>query len=134
MEFLSVFQPDWNRHRSCQLHGMEGGDSRTWRSIKSYIALGLWLILAFLCLSLGKQWIQFSSTDKQLTDYVDTLERQAAIHQRAASDIRRLVVLKVQELSIPAEEDQISVTGQGDSLRTIIAYNEDIRIPVVDRV
>jgi hypothetical protein len=83
---------------------------------------------------LGKQWILFTSTDKQLTDYVDTLERQAALHQRGASDIRRLVILKVQELSIPAEEEQISVTGQGESLRTIIAYNEEIRIPVVDRV
>jgi hypothetical protein len=110
------------------------GDSRTWRSLKSYIALSLWLVLAFVFLSLGKQWILFTSTDKQLTDYVDTLERQAALHQRAASDIRRLVILKVQELSIPAEEDQISVTGQGESLRTIIAYNEEIRVPVVDRV
>jgi hypothetical protein len=113
---------------------MEDGDSRTWRSIKSYTALSLWLILAFVFLSLGKQWILFTSTDKQLTDYVDTLERQAALHQRAASDIRTLVLLKVQQLSIPVQEDQISVTGQGDSLRTIIAYNEDIRIPVVDRV
>ena len=113
---------------------MEDGDSRTWRSLKSYIALGLWLVLAFIFLSLGKQWILFTSADKQLSDYLDTLQRQGALHQRAASDIRRLIVLKVQELSIPAQEDQISVTGQGESLRTIIAYNEEIRVPVVDRV
>jgi hypothetical protein len=111
-----------------------GDDSRTWCSIKSYIALSLWLILAFVFLSLGRQWILFTSTDKQLTDYVATLERQAALHQRTASDIRALVLLKVQQLSIPVQEDRISVSGQGESLRTIIAYNEDIRIPVVDRV
>jgi hypothetical protein len=113
---------------------MEGGDSGILRSIKSYIALGLWLVLAFVFLSLGKQWIAFTSADKQLTDYVDTLERQAAIQHRPADDIRTLVLMKVQQLSIPAQEDQIRVTGQGESLRTIIAYDAELRIPVVDRV
>jgi hypothetical protein len=42
-------------------------------------------------------------------------------------------MLKVAQLSIPAQNEQISVTGQGDTLRTVIAYDAEIKIPVVDR-
>ena len=108
--------------------------SDIFRSVKSYTALGLWLALAFVFLSLGKQWIIFTSADKQLTEYVDNLERQAAFQHRPAKDIRTLVMLKAAQLSIPAQDDQITVTGQGETLRTIIAYDAEIRIPVVDRV
>jgi hypothetical protein len=113
---------------------MENQGTNIFRSIKSYTALGFWLVLAFVFLSLGKQWIVFTSADKQLTEYVDNLERQAALQHRPATDIRTLVMLKAEQLSIPAQEHQITVTGQGETLRTIIAYDAEIRIPVVDRV
>jgi hypothetical protein len=101
---------------------------------KSYTALGLWLLLACLFLSLGKQWIAFTSADRQLTEYADELVRQAALQHRPAKDIRTLVMMKVEQLSIQAQDDQISITGQGESLRTVIAYDAEIKIPVVDRV
>jgi hypothetical protein len=103
------------------------------RSFKPYTALGLWMLLAWVFFSLGKQWIAFTAADKQLTEYTDTLVRQAALQRRPAKDIRTLVMMKVEQLSIPAQNDQISVTGQGDTLRTVIAYDADIKIPVVDR-
>ena len=112
--------------------GDHGSD--IFRSLKSYTALGLWLVLAFVFLSLGKQWIEFTSADKQLTEYVDSLESQAALQHRPAKEIRTLVLMKAEQLSIPAQDDQITVTGQGETLRTTIAYDAEIRIPVVDRV
>jgi hypothetical protein len=113
---------------------MEDHGSHIFRSFKSYTALGLWLVLALVFLSLGKQWVVFTSADKQLTEYADTLERQGALQHRPAKDIRALVMMKAEQLSIPAQDDQITVTGQGETLRTIIAYNAEFRIPVVDRV
>jgi hypothetical protein len=113
---------------------MEDNGNGLFRSLKSYTTLGLWLALAFVFLSLGKQWIVFTSADKQLTEYVDNLERQAALQHRPAKEIRTLVMLKAEQLSIPAQDDQITVTGQGETLRTIIAYDAEIRLPVVDRV
>jgi hypothetical protein len=113
---------------------MEDHGSDIFRSLKSYTALGLWLVLAFVFLSLGKQWVVFTSADKQLTEYADTLERQGALQHRPAKDIRALVMMKAEQLSIPAQDDQITVTGQGETLRTIIAYDAEFRIPVVDRV
>jgi hypothetical protein len=113
---------------------MEDNGNGIFRSLKSYTTLGLWLVLAFVFLSLGKQWIVFTSADKQLTEYVDNLERQAALQHRPAKEIRTLVMLKAEQLSIPAQDDQITVTGQGETLRTIIAYDAEIRLPVVDRV
>jgi hypothetical protein len=113
---------------------MEDNGNGIFRSLKSYTTLGLWLVLAFVFLSLGKQWIVFTSADKQLTEYVDNLERQAALQHRPAKEIRTLVMLKAEQLSIHAQDDQITVTGQGETLRTIIAYDAEIRLPVVDRV
>jgi hypothetical protein len=113
---------------------MEDNGNGIFRSLKSYTTLGLWLVLAFVFLSLGKQWIVFTSADKQLTEYVDNLERQAALQHRPAKEIRTLVMLRAEQLSIPAQDDQITVTGQGETLRTIIAYDAEIRLPVVDRV
>jgi hypothetical protein len=113
---------------------MEDHGADIFRSLKSYVTLGLWLIPAFVFLSLGKQWVVFTSADKQLTEYADNLERQGAIQHRPAKDIRMLVMMKAEQLSIPVQDDQITVTGQGETLRTIIAYDAEIRIPVVDRV
>jgi hypothetical protein len=113
---------------------MSGPETSIVNSCKSYIALCWWLVVAFVFLSLGKQWVVFTSADKQLTEYADNLERQAALQHRPAKDIRTLVMMKAEQLSIPAQDDQITVTGQGETLRTIIAYDAEIRIPVVDRV
>jgi len=113
---------------------MEEQDSSIGRSLKSYTVLGLWLILACVFISLCKQWIVLNNADKQLTEYADELVRQSAIQHRPAKDIRTLVMMKVEQLSIPAQDDQISITGQGETLRTVIAYDAEIKIPVVDRV
>jgi hypothetical protein len=113
---------------------MENQGSGILGYLKSYMTLGFWLVIAFVFVSLGKQWVVLTTADKQLTEYVDNLESQAALQQRAAKDVRTLVVLKAEELSIPAQDDRITVTGQGETLRTNIAYDAEIRIPVVDRV
>lgn len=112
--------------------GMEGSFTN-FRSFKPYTVLGLWLLVAWVFFSIGKQWIAFTAADKQLTEYADTLVREGAVQRRSAKDIRTLVMMKVEQLSIPAQNDQISVTGQGDTLRTVIAYDAEIKIPVVDR-
>src|SRR5947209_15930891 len=107
------------------------GTFTSFRSFKPYTALGLWLMLAGTFFSLGKQWVAFTSADRQLTEYTDTLVRQAAAQRRPDKDIRTLVMMKVEQLSIPAQNDQVSVTRQGDTLRTVIAYDAEIKIPVV---
>ena len=83
-------------------------------------------------LSLGRQWILFSSADKQFTEYVEGLVPRAALARRSARDVRILIQAKAEQLSIPLQPEQITITGQGDKLRVDINYETEIKIPVID--
>jgi hypothetical protein len=103
-------------------------------STKRYIALIAWGVVAVVFVSLAEQWISSTSSDKQFTEYVQSTVRRAAMDRRSASAVRTLMLAKAEELSLPLQQDQISVTGEGERLRTSIAYDTDIKIPVIDRV
>jgi uncharacterized protein YajQ (UPF0234 family) len=60
--------------------------------------------------------------------------QRAAIERRQARDVRTLVMSKAKQLSIPIEDEQLRITGQGDTLRTIIAWDAELKIPLVDHV
>jgi hypothetical protein len=103
-------------------------------SIQKYVMLGFWVLLAGTFISLAAQWISFTSSDRQLTEYADSLVRRAAIERLPARDVRALVQQKAAELSIPVQEQGVSVTGLGETLTTSIAYGEEIKVPIMNRV
>jgi len=103
-------------------------------SPKRYVALGLWILLAAIFFSLAKQWIVYTSSDRQLTEYVESVLRKAAVDRRPTKDIRTLVMVKAEELSIQLQPDRISVTREGETVGTVIAYDAEIRVPIVNRV
>jgi hypothetical protein len=103
-------------------------------SAKRYVALFSWLLVAGMFVSLATQWIASTSSDKQLTEYVKSVIHRAALERRSPGVVRTLVLAKAEELSLPLQQDQVSVTGEGERLRTKIAYDTEIKIPVVDRV
>jgi hypothetical protein len=100
---------------------------------RGYVALSLWLFVACIFFSLAWQWISFSNSDKELTEYVESLLRRASIDHRPSKDIRALVALKAEQLSLPIQVEEITVKGQGDSLQTTFAYGTEIKIPVLNR-
>ena len=99
-----------------------------------YIALCVWLFVAGLFFSLAKQWIEFSSSDKQLTEYAQGILQRAALDNRSATDLQSLLLLRAEELSIPVQRQQIQVTRQGESARAVIGYDAEIKVPLVQRV
>jgi hypothetical protein len=103
-------------------------------SVKRYVALFLWLLLAGMFLSVARQWVLFSSSDKQLTEYVQSLLQRAAVDRQSPKEVRMLVLMKAEQLSIPVQHERIDVTGQGETLRTNIAYDTEIKIPLLHRV
>src|SRR4030095_10215100 len=103
-------------------------------SIKRYVALVAWGVVAVVFVSLAEQWISSTSSDRQFTEYVQSVLHRAAVDRRSATAVRTLILAKAEELSLPLEQGQISVTGEGERLKTTIAYDTDIKIPVIDRV
>jgi hypothetical protein len=98
---------------------------------RRYITLCLWLVAVLMFFSLAKQWIVLTSSDKEFTEYVESVLRRAAIDHRPAKEIRTLLLVKAEQLSIPVSEERIDVTGHGQMLGTVIAYDREIKIPML---
>ena len=98
---------------------------------RRYIALCLWLVVILTFFSLAKQWIVLTSSDKEFTEYVESVLRRAAIDHRSAKEIRTLLLVKAEQLSIPVEDERIDITGQGQTLGTVIAYDRELEIPLL---
>src|SRR6476646_5825858 len=98
----------------------------TGQSVRRYLALGLWMIVGSLFFSLAWQWIGFTSSDQQLKDYVGSVIRRSTLDRRVPRDVRRLIAIKADQLSIAIPEDGLSVTGGPGNLRTVIAYDTEL--------
>src|SRR4051812_17349392 len=99
-----------------------------------YVALALWVLLAAVFFSLAWQWIALTSSDKQLTEYTAMVIQRAFLQRRTAADIRALVLVKAEALSIPLAPEQIRFTEEGPSQQTIITYAGEIRLPLLNHV
>ena len=98
---------------------------------RRHVTLCLWLVVVLMFFSLAKQWIVLTSSDKEFTEYVESVLRRAAIDHRPAKEIRALLLVKAEQLSIPVSEDRIDVRGQGQTLGTVIAYDREIKVPML---
>src|SRR5262245_17406132 len=85
-------------------------------AVSRYIALFLWLLATVMFFSLAWQWIGFTSSDKQLTEYAKSILQRADIDRRSAQDVQSLLLLKAERLSIPVQPGQIQVRRQGETL------------------
>ena len=98
---------------------------------RRHVTLCLWLVVVLMFFSLAKQWIVLTSSDKEFTEYVESVLRRAAIDHRPAKEIRALLLVKAEQLSIPVADERIDITGQGQTLGTVIAYDREIEIPLL---
>lgn len=103
-------------------------------SIERYISTSIWLFVAGVFFSLAGQWIIFSSDDRAFSEYTAGLLQRAAVDHRNNQEIRTLLLVKAEELSIPLRSDQIAIKRDRESIRTVIDYDTDIKIPIVNRV
>ena len=98
---------------------------------RRYIVLCLWLLVILTFFSLATQWIVLSSSDKQFTEYVESILRRSVTDHRSAKEIRTLLLVKAEQLSIPVLDDRIDITGNGPTLTTAIAYDREIKVPLL---
>jgi hypothetical protein len=104
------------------------------RQIQRYTALFLWVVAGVLFFSLAKQYILLTSSDKEFVEYAQSLIHRAAVDRRAAASVRNLLLTKAGELSIPLQDQQLKVTGHGDTILTVISYQAAIKLPLSDTV
>ena|SRR5215471_14439456 len=93
----------------------------------------LWLLVAFFYFYLSYDYIRATMNDKQFADYLQYVVQIAGTENRPAKEVRALLLVKAEELSIPIKGEQITVSGGGNSLNVAVNYDVDIDVPVIQR-
>jgi hypothetical protein len=97
------------------------------------LVLMLWVLVAFFYFYLSYDFIRATSNDKQFDDYLQYVVQIAASENRPAKEIRALILVKADELSLPVRGNQITILGAGESLNVALNYQMDIEIPLFER-
>ena len=97
------------------------------------LALMVWILVAFFYFYLSYDFIRATSNDKQFAGYLQYVVQIAGSENRPAKEIRALLLVKADELSLPVRGDQITILGGGDSLNVALNYQVDIEIPLFER-
>ncbi|HYR44072.1 MAG TPA: hypothetical protein VER98_13670 [Terriglobia bacterium] len=91
----------------------------------------VWLLLAIFYFYLSYSYIRASMADRQFADYLQYVVRISGDENRPSKEIRALILVKAQELSLPVRGEQISILGGGLTLNVTVDYNVDIEVPLV---
>ena len=90
----------------------------------------VWLLVAFFYFYLSWDYIRASMNDKQFSDYLQYVVQIAGPELRPNKEIRALILVKAEELSLPIHGDQVTILGGGDSLNLSVSYDVNIEIPL----
>jgi len=91
----------------------------------------VWLLVAIFYFYLSYNYIRASMADRQFADYLQYVVQIAGNDNRPSKEIRALILVKAQELSLPVRGEQISILGGGATLNVSVDYNVDIEVPLV---
>ena len=92
-----------------------------------------WFLVAFFYFYLSYDYIRAAMNDRQFADYVQYVVQIAGTENRPAKEIRALILVKAQELSLPVRGEQIGIRGSGQNLSVDIDYDIDVEIPLIQR-
>ena len=93
----------------------------------------VWLLVAFFYFYLSWDYIRANMNDKVFGDYLQHVVQIAGPEYRPTKEIRALILVKAEELSLPVRGEQITILGGGDSLNVSVGYDVNIEIPLIQR-
>jgi len=97
------------------------------------LVLLLWVLAAVFYFYLSYDYVQVSTNDRQFEDYLQYVVQIAGTEHRPNKEIRALLLVKAEELSLPVRGEQITIMGSGESLNVAVDYNVDVDIPLLQR-
>ena len=92
-----------------------------------------WILVAVFYFYLSYDYIRVSMNDRKFADYVQFVAQIAGTENRPAMEVRALILIKAQELSLPVRGEQIGINGSGENLRISVDYDIDIELPLIQR-
>ena len=97
------------------------------------LVLLVWLLVAIFYFYLSWDYIRASMNDTAFGDYLQYVVQIAGPENRPVKEIRALILVKAEELSLPIRGEQITILGGGDSLNVNVSYDVNIEIPLIQR-
>lgn len=97
------------------------------------LVLLVWLLVGFFYFYLSWGYIRVTMDDQQFADYLQYVVNVAGSENRPAKEIRALVLVRAEQLSLPVRGDQINILGGGRTLNIRVNYHVDIDVPVLQR-
>jgi hypothetical protein len=97
------------------------------------LVLLVWLLVAIFYFYLSWDYIRASMNDKAFGDYLQYVVQIAGPQNRPVKEIRALILVKAEELSLPIRGEEITILGGGDSLNMRVSYDVNIEIPLIQR-
>ena|SRR5215467_3769254 len=98
------------------------------------LTLLLWIVVIILYVYLSYDYIHVRTSDGQLGSYLDYLVQEAGNSNRPAKEVRDLILVKAEELSLPLRGDQIKISGERQNMQVSLSYDVDIEFPFLQRV
>src|SRR5437667_12043492 len=90
-----------------------------------------WILVAVFYFYLSYDYIRVSMNDRKFADYVQFVAQTAGTENRPAKEVRALILIKAQELSLPVRGEQIGINGRGENLRSSVEYCIETEIAFV---
>jgi len=97
------------------------------------LVLLLWSLVAVFYFYLTYDYVRVSRNDDKLGEYLQYIVQVAGEEQRPPKEIRQLILVKADDLDLPVRGDHITVQGEGQTLNVSVAYDVDIKLPIVAR-
>jgi hypothetical protein len=104
------------------------------RTYQRWLVLGVWLLVGCLYFYMSYDFIRFSMKNRNLGEYMDYIVQLAGNEYRPPKEVRTLILVKAKELGLPVRNEQITVSGEGQTLEVRLNYGVDIEIPGIERV
>ena len=95
------------------------------------LVLLTWLLVGFFYFYLSWGYIRVTMDDQQFGDYLQYVVNVAGSEERPAKEIRALILVRAEQLSLPLRGEQITILGGGRTLNVRVNYQVDIEIPVL---
>src|SRR6185436_183066 len=93
----------------------------------------IWILVALFYFYLSYGYVQVTMNDREFGEYLQKVVQLAGNDRRPPRDIRELVLIKADQLSLPVRGDQISVLGGANSLNIVVIYDVEVEIPLLRR-
>ena len=97
------------------------------------IALLLWVLVACFYFYLSYDYVRITMDDRKFADYMQYVVQLAGNEGRPAREVRALLLVKAEQLSLPVRGEQIIVHAGVGSVDVAVNYHVNIEFPLIQR-